>query len=167
MLTELKEQRYSFVYSGSEITLRYDMTALHRLEERGFLYADIFGDRISGKSLCAFLECGCVGELPDNPEAILRDKGGPELWEHCRSAMLIAMPEHDPLIIDLPENPGKPPDMKRLRTLVCDVMRKPEEFFWRSTLRELFERWQDYAEVKGFVKKPERMELFDTEGMDL
>lgn len=166
MLTELKEQRYGFVYGGSEITLRYDMTALLRLEERGYSYMEIFVERITGKSLCAFLECGAAGELPAAAEVILRDVGGSELWAHCRNAMLLAMPERDPLIIDIPDNPGKPPDMHRLRTLVCDVMRKTEEFFWRSTLRELLARWRDYAEIKGYAKKLERMELYDMEGME-
>ena len=166
MLTELKEQRYGFVYGGSEITLRYDMTALLRLEERGYSYMEIFGERITGKSLCAFLECGAVGELPAAAEDIQRGVGGSELWAHCRNAMLLAMPERDPLVIEIPDNPGQPPDMHRLRTLVCDVMRKPEEFFWRSTLRELLARWRDFAEIKGYAKKPERMELYDMEGME-
>lgn len=166
MLTELKEQRYSFGYGGSEITLRYDMTALLRLEERGYSYMEIFGDSVKGGQLCAFLECGAVGELPAAAEVILRDVGGLQLWAHCRMAMALAMPEHDPLIIDIPENPGKPPDMARLRVLVCDIMRKPERFFWRSTLRELLARWQDFAEIKGYAKKPERMELYDMEGME-
>ena len=96
----------------------------------------------------------------------MRSVGGNSLWRHCRRAMALAMPVHDPLIIDIPDNPGQPPDMARLRALVCDVMRKPEEFFWRSTLRELLARWQDFAEIKGYAKKPERMELYDMEGME-
>lgn len=166
MLTELKEQRYSFTCGGSEITLRYDMTALLRLEERGYSYMEIFGESVTGGQLCCFLECGAVGGLPEPAENILRDVGGQSLWEHCRRAMALAMPEHDPLVIDIPESPGKPPDMARLRVLVCDIMRKPERFFWRSTLRELLARWQDFAEIKGFAKKPERMELYDMEGME-
>ena len=66
--------------------------------------------------------------------------------------MALAMPEHDPLVIDIPESPGKPQDMARLRVLVCDIMRKPERFFWRSTLRKLLSRWQDFAEIKGYAK---------------
>ena len=58
------------------------------------------------------------------------------------------------------------PDMKRLRCLICDVMRKPEEFFWASTLRELIERWQAFAAVKGYAKEPERVVRFATEGME-
>lgn len=61
---------------------------------------------------------------------------------------------------------GAKPDMKKLRCLICDIMGKPESFFRRSTLRELLERWQEYAVVKGLAKEPERMEMFDTEGME-
>lgn len=166
MLTELTEKRYAFDCGGSRIVLRYDMTAFLRLEERGYSYMDIFGERITGQALCDFLECGEVGELPVSAEDILHNAGGQALWDHLQNAVELAMPEHDPLVIDIPDEPGKPPDMARLRTLVCDVMRKPEDFFWHSTLRELLARWQDYAEVKGFAKKPERMELYDMEGME-
>lgn len=166
MLTELTEKRYAFDCGGSRIVLRYDMTAFLRLEERGYSYMDIFVERVKGQALCDFLECGAVGKLPVPAEDILHGAGGQALWEHLRNAMELALPEHDPLVIDIPDEPGKPPDMARLRTLVCDVMRKPEEFFWGSTLRELLSRWQDYAEVKGFAKKPERMELYDMEGME-
>ena len=48
---------------------------------------------------------------------------------------------------------------------MCDVMKKPEEFFWGSTLRELLARWQGYAVAKGYAKEPERVQMFDTEGM--
>ncbi len=167
MLTELTQQRYRFDFGSSEIILRYDMTALLRLEECGCAYTDIFGERIIGRTLCDFLGCGAVGELPAAAETILHELGGVELWRHCRAAVLLALPENDPTVIELPEAPGKPPELRRLRTLVCDVMRKPEEFFWSGTLRELLGRWQDFAEVKGYAKKPERMEMFDTEGMEL
>lgn len=80
--------------------------------------------------------------------------------------MLLALPEYDPAIIELPTDTNTPVDFRRLMCLICDVMKKPDEFFWRSTLRELIPRWQEYAEVKGYAKKPERMEMYDTEGME-
>ncbi|MCI5667792.1 MAG: hypothetical protein MR291_03385 [Oscillospiraceae bacterium] len=43
-------------------------------------------------------------------------------------------------------------DQQRLRCLICDVMRKPDEFFCHSTMRELCERWQCFAEVKGYAE---------------
>ena len=68
--------------------------------------------------------------------------------------------------VDVPEEHSGEPDMKQLRGLICDIMRKPEEFFWSSTMRELVERWTAFAVAKGYMKKPERMQMFDTEGME-
>ena len=167
MLTELVNRVYSVdTGENSRLTLRYDMKALLALEQRGHSYKDIFADEISGRALCDFLECGAAEKLPDTPVSLLSRFGAEKLWKYCREAMLLALPEYDPAIIELPTDPDKPPDFGRLRCLICDVMRKPEEFFWRSTLRELISRWQEYAEFKGYAKKPERMEMYDTEGME-
>lgn len=163
MLTELTKQYYRFECGGSVISLRYDMTAFLRLEERGIAYTDIFGERTTGKVLCEFLR---VGGYTDEPELILHEMGGAELWRHIREAVQMALPARDPLIIDVPEEHSGEPDMKQLRGLICDIMRKPEEFFWSSTMRELFERWTAFAVAKGYMKKPERMQMFDMEGME-
>lgn len=163
MFTELTKQYYRFECGGSVISLRYDMTAFLRLEERGISYEDIFRGRITGAVLCEFLK---AGGYPGDPELILHGMGGPVLWTHLLAAVLLALPVRDPLVIDIPgEDPGEA-DMKRLRGLICDIMRKPEEFFWSSTMRELVERWQAFAIAKGYMKKPERMQMFDTEGME-
>lgn len=163
MLMELKPLRYEFESGDIKASLRYDMTAFLRLEERGLSYTDIFKETITGSVLCDFLR---VGGCSDDPEVILHGLGGAALWGHLRNAVQLALPVRDPLIIDVPEEHSGEPDMKQLRCLICDIMRKPEEFFWHSTMRELFERWQAFAVVKGYMKKPERMELYDTEGME-
>ena len=163
MFAELERSEHTFEYKGSVVRLRYDIAALIRLERRSLSYEDIFGDSISGEQLCAFLDIG--GKLPDEPVNILREIGAAEVWRHIRSAVLLSLPERDPLILDIPKS-GAKPDMKKLRCLICDIMGKPESFFRRSTLRELLERWQEYAVVKGLAKEPERMEMFDTEGME-
>lgn len=163
MFTELTRQYYRFECGGSVISLRYDMTAFLRLEERGIAYTDIFGERTTGKVLCEFLQ---VGGYTDEPELILHETGGRALWEHIQAAVRLALPVRDPLIVDVPEEHSGEPDMKQLRGLICDIMRKPEEFFWSSTMRELVERWQAFAVARGFMKKPERMQMYDTEGME-
>lgn len=163
MFTELTKQYYRFECGGSVISLRYDMTAFLRLEERGIAYTDIFGERTTGKVMCEFLR---VGGYSDEPELILHEMGGKALWEHIQAAVRLALPVRDPLIVDVPEEHSGEPDMKQLRGLICDIMRKPEEFFWSSTMRELVERWTAFAVAKGYMKKPERMQMFDTEGME-
>ena len=162
MVSELERLGHSFSCGGRTITLRYDMAALLRLERRGLSYGDIFAERITGRELALFLEAAGA----DDPTGILRECGAMRVWEEIRAAVLLALPERDPLSLDFPEETGGAMDYRRLRCLVCDVMRKPEEFFWGSTIRELVERWQDFAVVKGFAKKPERMQMFDTEGME-
>lgn len=164
MLTELERNIYSFTALDRTITLRYDMTALLELERGGLSYEDIFAERISGGALVKFLEAGSKEPL-DGLE-ILRTIGALSLWEHIRAAVMLALPVRDPLCVDVSENNSEPPDMVRLRCLVCDIMRKSEDFFWSSTLRELFERWQEFAEVKGYTKPRDRMQMFDTEGME-
>lgn len=164
MLTELEQQHYRFDANGSQISLRYDMTALLNLERGGLSYEAIFAERITGSALVKFLEIGSADEI-DGAE-IIRAIGALPLWGHVRAAVMLALPVRDPLCVDVPENNGEPPNMTRLRCLICDIMRKPEEFFWNSTLRELFERWQEFAEVKGYTKPRDRMQLFDSEGME-
>lgn len=164
MLNELERLHYCFDANGSQISLRYDMTALLELERGGLSYEDIFAERITGGALVKFLEIGCAAEI-DGAE-IIRAIGALSLWEHVRAAVMLALPVRDPLCVDISENNGEPPDMARLRCLICDIMRKPEDFFWSSTLRELFERWQEFAEVKGYAKQRDRIQMFDTEGME-
>lgn len=165
MLAELIPQSYDFSCGETTISLRYDMSALLQLERRGLSYEKIFDEKITKGELCAFLIAAIHGEAPVAPVEIIDTVGALEVWQHLRKAVLLSMPEYDPLIIELPPEGGGKPDMKRLHCLICDVMGKSEEFFWSSTMRELLSRWQDYGEIKGLVRKPERMVLYDTEGM--
>lgn len=164
MFERLIQQSYCFDAGKERITLRYDMTALLKLECSGLSYEDIFAEKITGGQLIRFLEAGSVGSTA--PAKVLRTVGAMALWKHLRAAVLLSLPVRDPLCVDIPEGDGEPPDMVRLRCLICDIMGKSEEFFMRSTLRELLERWQEFAEVKGYAEKPEKMLMFDMEGME-
>ncbi len=168
-LCELLPLEYGFEFGGAELHLRYDMTALLELERDGFDYNAILGDSVNGTTVLRFLHAGLKEKIGHEREVgIVSTLGVDRVWEHCRLAVLLSLPEYDPLAIpDLSQKTGDGrPDYSKLRMLVCDVMRKPDEFFWRSTLRELLSRWQDYAVAKGYMKPPERMELYDTEGID-
>lgn len=169
-LGELVPASYSFVYGEAQLNLRYDMAAILALEKDGLDYNVIFAEKITGVAVLAFFRAGLVEEIGESREiSLVADIGIDNIWEHCRRAVQLALPEYDPLVIPDTKaklsNDGKP-DYKRLRTLVCDVMRKPDDFFWKSTLRELLQRWQDFAVAKGYAKPPERVQLYDTEGMD-
>lgn len=165
MVSELVCQSYCFDANNERITLRYDLTALLKLERSGLSYEDIFAERITGKQLVQFLEAGSAREV--DAVGVFRTLGAMDLWEHIRAAVMLSLPVRDPLCVDIPESNGEPLRMERLRCLICDIMRKSEEFFWSSTLRELFERWQEFAEVKGYAEQRERMQMFDDEGLEL
>lgn len=169
MLKELLPLRHCFDFGGARLSIRYDMAALLELERQGLSYADIFADKMTGSVLLAFLSAGVEQDIP--PEAlgrILSAVGASQLAAHCREAMLAALPEDDPYIVPPKRSETEYDDGKscfeRLHTMVCDVMRKPEDFYWHSTLRELMSRWQAYAIAKGYMKPPERVQMYDTEG---
>lgn len=168
MLVELLPLSHEIQFGGARLYLRYDMDALLRLEREGLVIDDIFGEEVSGAVLLKFLRAGLTEDIGEQREiGLMETLGAAGLWAHLRAAVTLALPEYDPLIIPdttAPKGDGKP-DYARLRTLVCDVMKKPEEFFWGSTLRELLARWQGYAVAKGYAKESERVQMFDTEGM--
>lgn len=167
-LRELEPLSREFSFGDARLHLRYDMRALLELEKAGLSYTDIFSEKLSGKALLCFLHAGlCENAGAAREEEILKALGAGKVWELCLEAVLLALPEPDPLIIpDAAARHSGGIDHGVLRCYVCDIMRKPEEFFWSSTLRELLARWERYAVFKGYMKPPERMELYDTEGMD-
>lgn len=166
---ELERAVYSFTALGCDpcdgnvYSLRYDMSALLALEKRGLSWRDVFAPSITGEVICAFLTAGGT-ERSAALQLVKADARG--AWGQCKRAMLLALPVRDPDVLGVQRPADGNPDMKRLRCLICDVMRKPEEFFWASTLRELIERWQAFAAAKGYAKEPERVVRFDTEGME-
>ena len=167
MFAELLRQDYTFPFGEAEITLRYSLADLLALEQRGIAYSEIFADRLIGERILTFFEIGLVEDLPaETVEKIVGCVGVEAVWEYCRAAMEQALPKKDPLIIpDFSEKSGEEFSFLRLRTLIVDIMGKSEEFFWDSTLAELLTRWQDYAVAMGYAKPPERVQMYDTEGM--
>lgn len=170
MLADLIPKSYEIPFGEARLCLRYDMNALLSLEREGLTYEDIFADEISGRTLLKFLRAGLTEDIGEEREiGVLNALGIHALWEHLREAVALSLPEYDPLIIpDTSDEPsGGEFDYMRLRTLICDVMKKPDELFWQSSLRELLARWQSFAVVKGYAKPPERIQMYDTEGMEV
>ena len=167
-IAELIPQKYEFDFGDLRLCLRYDITALFRLEREGLAYQDIFKETTTGAELAEFLRAGMSEDVgAERAAKMLKAIGAQKVWEHCRNAVLLSLPEYDPTIIPKNEPQGDGTvDFARLRTLICDIMGKDEQFFWNSTLRELLARWQDYAIVKGYAEPPERMLMYDTEGME-
>ena len=156
-LGELKPAIYAMNYGEAVLHLRYDLAAFLQIEEAGHDYKDIFEKKITKATLAVFLQAG-LRETVDKERIYKMISAAPaEIWKHCREAVLLALPQNDPLTLpDAEPSSGEGLDWKRLRMLICDEMGKDEAFFWSSTLRELTERWTIYAISKGYTKPPQK-----------
>ena len=165
-LSELKPQSCALNIGSVQLHLRYDMNALLRLEQAGFNYLDIF-DTADEKAIVEFLAAGLIENIGrERAVSIVEKLGVPVIKTVCEAAMIMALPEYDPTIIPDTKSGGQNGfDFAKLRSMLCDEMGKPEELFWSSTIREIYGRWEAYAELKGYSKPVERMEMYDTEGM--
>lgn len=165
MLTELLPRDFSFKFGEVGIELRYTLKSFLELEKRGLNYLDIFSDKVSGRVISEFFKAGLTQKIPDEKIAQIAEVVGFEkLWNYCLQAVLRSFPKREENVVQKPPSPNDEPfSFGRLRTLICDVMGKSEEFFWNSTLGELIERWTEYARAMGYVDEPERVLEFDDE----
>ncbi len=167
MLSELERQYYEFGFGEARIKLRYTLDSFLSLEKHGLNYTDIFADKLTADKIMMFFCAGLAEDIDTDRLWKIADAMGFEsLWEHCAAAVAEALPKPDPSIVQKPRSSNeKEFSFFRLRTLICDVMGKGEEFFWSSTLAELIARWQEYAVAMGYAEEPERIMEFDDEGM--
>ena len=156
-LGDLKPAIYAMNYGEAVLHLRYDLAAFLQLEEAGHDYKDVFNRKITKATLAVFLEAGLQEDIGTDRIYKIITAAPSETWKHCREAVLLALPQNDPLTIpDAEPSSGEGLDWKTLRMLICDEMGKPEEYFWGATLRELTERWSIYAISKGYTKPPQK-----------
>lgn len=156
-LGDLKPAIYALNYGEAVLHLRYDLAAFLKIEEAGHDYKDVFHRKITKATLAIFLQAGLKEDIGTDRIYRIISAAPSEVWKHCREAVLLALPQNDPLTLpDAEPSSGEGLDWKRLRMLICDEMGKPEEFFWDSTLRELTERWTIYAVSKGYTKPPQK-----------
>lgn len=167
MLDELLPRSFKFEFGESVIALRFTLKSFLDLERRGLKYTDIFAESVSGKTILEFFRAGLVQpieveKLPEIAEIV----GYEKLWSCCLTAVLQAFPKREENVVHKPPSPNDEEfSFVRLRTLICDIMGKSEDFFWNSTLGELIERWTEYARAMGYAEEPERILEFDEEGM--
>lgn len=167
MLTELLPKKYSFNIGESVISMRFTLAALLSLEQQGLSYEQIFDDTLTASEILEFFKAGLCEDFDDEYLAkIVYIIGFEKLWEHCVGAMILAFPQPEKNVVPKPPNPNDEDfSFTRLRVLICDVMGKPEDFFWQSTPAELISRWLEYAYSMGYAEPPEKILEFDTEGM--
>ena len=172
-IKRLKPQFCIYRFGGFEVHLRYTIADMIGLDDTMETY---IGDNITPRQIYDFY-AQCVkavfidgketaNKVDDKVMKKLVDTDYTGLCSAIRETVRLSLPQPDPLIIPDPKaEKGGEIDWLRLRALFCDVMKKPDELFYSSTLGEILERWQYYAEIKGYAKPQERMELYDTEGM--
>ena len=164
MLMELIPKYYTLPFGAAKIRLRYTLASFLNLEKRGLTYKVIFGDTVNSAVLRDFLIAGLMDKIDDTRIDKIIDIMGSNLLTHIQQAVLLALPQSDPLSIELPSAPsqdGDDVDYKKLYTLFVDIMQRPDSEFWQSTLGEIIDRWQSYSICKGFSKPPKRMKLYD------
>lgn len=167
MLTELLPQRFEFSFGEGVIALRFTLKSFLELEQHGLNYTDIFAEKVSGRVILEFFRAGLVtpiepGKLGDIAEIV----GYEKLLGYCIEAVIQAFPKREENVVHKPPSPNDEEfSFVRLRTLICDIMGKSEDFFWSSTIGELIERWTEYARAMGYAEEPERILEFDEEGM--
>ena len=157
-LGDLKPAIYAMNYGEAVLHLRYDLAAFPKIEEAGHDYKDIFEKKITKATLAVFLQAGLKEDIGTDRIYRIISAAPSEVWKHCREAVLLALPQNDPLTLPdaEPSINSEGLDWKKLRMLICDEMGKTEEYFWGSTLRELTERWTIYAISKGYTKPPQK-----------
>lgn len=157
-LGDLKPAIYNMQYGEAQLHLRFDLSAFLYIENAGYDYKDIFNRKITKAALAEFLRAGLREDIDTERIYKMISAAPSEIWRHCREAVLLALPQNDPLVIPdaEPAAGGEGIDWKKLRMLICDEMQKTEDFFWGSTLGELTERWTIYAISKGYIKPPQR-----------
>ena len=100
MLRELKPLSCTFPFGEVQLHLRYDMNALLELENAGLDYVDIFAEKISRETIFRFFYSGLVEKAGKLRAAeIFKAAGALKVWEKCIEAVLLALPEPDPLLI--------------------------------------------------------------------
>lgn len=167
MLTELLPRQYEFEFGEGIIALRFTLKSFLELERRGLNYTDIFVEKVSGRVILEFFRAGLVTLIePEKLGDIAEIVGYEKLLGYCIEAIIQAFPKRDPNVVTKPPSPNDEEfSFVRLRTLICDVMGKSEDFFWSSTIGELIERWVEYGTAMGYIEEPEKILEFDDEGM--
>lgn len=162
MLQDLVQAVYPLPFGAATIGLRYNLASLLDLERRGLTYKAIFADNVEKQIQRIFFAAGLVDKLDNQRIDKIIDILGNGLLQHLQAAVLLSLPQDDPLSCELPTGPSDADvDYRKLYTLYVDVMHRTDAEFWGATLREIIDRWQSFAICKGYAKPPKRMRLYD------
>lgn len=173
MFIELERQNVPFSVGEAEFYLRFDNRALLEIEKAGFDIFQFDAAHLTAKSAKCFLKNGlrCWYEeceerrfeetdLEETAGKIIQLCGAEQTAGIIAAGMLQALAE--PVIGAKPPKDGNGgADFSRLFGFWCDIMGKPEELFWKLTLREVIQRWDNYAIFMGYKKAPVEVRKYD------
>lgn len=166
MFIEIDKKRTEFPFGEAVLWLRFDNRALLSIEKAGF---NPFDTRVISDSASAarifisegLRDCteklGASERMAEITNALMSDNSE-RITELIQRAILEALPAD---VFTAKSNGGARGNAGILLSAYCDIMHKPEEEFWSSTLREVTERWERYAILKGYKKAPIQIKRFD------
>lgn len=167
MFVELEKKRIEFPFGATRLWLRFDNKAFLSIEKAGFSPFDTRALEENAAAARAFISAGlqnCLEELSSTAKTneivnALMGEDKSSLIKIIQYAILQALPE------DAPNKKTQKNTEKggagMLFSLYCDVMYRPEEEFWCATLREVTERWERYAILKGYRQAPLQIQRYD------
>lgn len=175
MFIELERQIVPFSVGEAEFYLRFDNRALLEIEKAGFDVLQFDAAHLTAKAAKCFLINGLRDQyvrgmyngytldssnIVEIAEKIMKACGAEQVAGLIAAGMLQALPE--PVIgAKPPKDTDSGADFSRLFGFFCDVMGKPEELFWELTLREVIQRWDNYAIFMGYKKAPVEVRKYD------
>ena len=162
LLSDCENKKFFFKFGNTQLYLRFDMAALLQLEKLNIdLYKGLLTEEQKRTAFCAGLK-DCLAEMDVDEDYVFRIAKlyeGDELSRLIEGAVLLSLPEP---VVGAKPKPGRT-DFVQLFSLFCDVMGKPDELFWKSTVREIIQRWEKYAEIMGYKKPAEKVKEFEDE----
>lgn len=163
MLIEVERNGFPVKIGKAEAYLRFDNKAFLNIEKEGFdfLCVSSLGYKAAESFLRNGLRCWADEAGIDECEIAqkLLDARPPEyISEAIAGGVMLALPKP---VLGMKTESDKTPDFSHVRFLFCDIMGKPEELFWKLTLREIMERWDRYAVFMGYKRAPVEVKRFD------
>mgnify|MGYP004455378955 FL=1 len=167
MFIEIEKKRTEFPFGEAKLWFRFDNRAFLNIEKSGLCPFDTRDISENAAKARVFISEGlsdCLktlgaNERKDEITNALMSGGSESVTTLIQHAVLEALP-----LSALNGNTEKSENKANAGTMLslyCDIMHRPEEEFWSATLREITERWERYAVIKGYRKAPIQIRRYD------
>lgn len=163
----LKTLTRQYVNGGVGVKLRFPLISMLYLEHFEVTYEDLK----ERKNIAFFANAGIIGAMISEEMAIhivntgdysyfeggqkttlkWLESNGEKAFTSIVNAWVDAYPAPD-IGEEIPDEP-QGTDHGTLRGIYCDILHRSDGEFWTSTYKEIMQRWDKYAEIKGY-KEP-------------